>query len=147
MTIVPNTPVRSYTIEEARQRLLRLWLVGLLPFGIILIQTLSGKYGTDWQDLLAGYNWIAPILMPVISLMIGTSRAAEKSNAHSRATCNMPMYDLCWCISVIILASLVGVPVVEPFVSMRIHEMFLISSVILTPLLMILSSLVLMFFT
>jgi hypothetical protein len=55
------------TSQKARQTLLAIWAVGTsIPFGLVFLQTLAGKYGQKPED---AWSWLLPSVLPTIGVM------------------------------------------------------------------------------
>jgi hypothetical protein len=63
-------------VGRARAILSTVWVIlGLPLIGVVFLQTLKGKYGqSDWDT---GFNWLIPLLFPMLSLIIATWTVAE----------------------------------------------------------------------
>lgn len=61
-------------LEEARNKLAKIWFIGsALPFVILVIQSILGKYGENVQS---AWTWFVPTVFPTLTLMISVIGAA-----------------------------------------------------------------------
>ena len=77
------------TLESRRKWLVGIWGIGfIIPFILILLQDLNGKYGAKDNEVL---GWLTTLTLPTILLMIGvivanpTPSADRKSRRRKKA--------------------------------------------------------------
>lgn len=135
------------TVARARIHLMVIWfLLSIPPAGIVLIQSLSGKYGSEWQDYFVGLSWLAPLLMPQIVIISTSLKAADTKKGRESRTASTPSYLICVGFSGLLGLALAVVPFSEPLLSITIKDAFLVSSFFLSVLQGCLLTAVLAFF-
>jgi uncharacterized membrane protein len=147
MTTIANNPVPELTLGDARSRLMRLWRWSLFPFVFVIVQTVGGKYGRTWPDMLDGLWWVLPLIGPLLGVMYGTSRAIQPSNARSRAPCNVELFRHCRWLSAIFIFAITATVVFEPWLILwKSKELLTLSNIILQPLSAWLTGVLMVFF-
>jgi hypothetical protein len=84
-----------------QRRLLLVWLLGSLPpLCILLIQTLNNYYeGADAE----AWGWLLPVIMPTLSLVLGTYTAITRGTRLSKRTAERFFFRVTLIISVFYL--------------------------------------------
>jgi len=71
-------------LDKARWALTWVWLVGAaIPFVILIIQSVMGKYGTN-NGIQRAWAWFLPNVTPTLVLMVGVLGAAAFSRDDNR---------------------------------------------------------------
>lgn len=70
------------SLDSARNQLARIWFWGSsLPFMILTVQSILGKYGENVQ---AAFSWFIPTVFPTLTLMISVIGAAALKPKEDR---------------------------------------------------------------
>jgi cytochrome bd-type quinol oxidase subunit 2 len=70
------------SLDAARNQLAKIWFWGSsLPFMILTIQSILGKYGENVQD---AFSWFIPTVFPTLTLMISVIGAAALKPKEDR---------------------------------------------------------------
>lgn len=127
----PVTVEGRLPLWQARNRLLRLWIIGAaVPALVLVIQSNLGKYGDDVRDV---WSWFIPTTVPTIALMVGVLGGTALGNSTGR-TVRKGFYDVTFWLSCGYLATLSLVILMEPFSPQPGPELFPNSNYWLTPL-------------
>jgi hypothetical protein len=139
-----NTPM---TMDEARSRLLKVWLWSIVPFGFVTIQTCGAKYGTTWPDFLDGLSWVLGLIVAPVTIIYGGSRVVKLNNARSKAACNEWLFRHCYWLSIAFIVLITAVPVLEPWlVWWTVREALSVGNNFLQPVQWFLIALLISFF-
>ena len=104
------------SLLSARNRLLTLWFIAsTLLICVVTAQAIGGKYGTAWYDRLLGYTWLAPWLVPTLTMMITVSSIAIGPGQNNKQVHNLALFRVCWWASVVYFVSIAAIPLGEPF--------------------------------
>ncbi len=80
-SIDPNPTVGLVPLERVRTKLAALWMVGgSLIVGILVVQSLLGRYGDKVQDV---WGWLLPTLMPTLAMILAVLGYSALSRAMS----------------------------------------------------------------
>jgi hypothetical protein len=114
-------------LAKARRRVLSIWLAGLiLPFGVILAQTIAGRYGMAAEE---AWGWLLASTMPTMGLMLGVALGTRADDGY---TASFPV-TLCIVFSTVYLLLLSGTLLVQPFARWTAFELFKLSHLWLAP--------------
>lgn len=115
-------------LASARRRILTFWLIGAaVPFVIILVQTILGRYGTSAEE---AWGWLLASTMPTVGLMLAVALTGEATKAHSS---KLPA-RLCWAFSAVYLSLVNATLLVQPFTTWSAFELFKLSHLWLAPI-------------
>lgn len=133
------------TLQTAQTRLFRLWFYPA-TFGFVLVtaQWLGGKYGDDWQGVIIAYIWLASWTAP-LGLMIVAS-PISMTPPRSEEIQNPALYRCCFYGSAVFLATVLSIPLSEPWLSFQITDLFTVSSLMFLVFQGIISHLILKLF-
>jgi hypothetical protein len=135
------------TLDEARARLLKLWRWSFAPLAFVIIQTVVGKYGRTWPDMLDGIIWASALLGPPLGIMYGASHAIQANNARSRTPCNTELYRHCYGLSLFLIVMVSATLICEPWlIEWKVKELLALMNIVLQPLLFWLSGMLIVFF-
>jgi hypothetical protein len=72
------------TNHQARRTLLLIWAIGAsIPFCLIFLQTLAGKYGDHPED---AWSWFLPSVLPIVGVMTSVTFAGGTPRKVGRFT-------------------------------------------------------------
>lgn len=145
MTTVANSNA-PMTINEARAGLLKVWLWAIVPLTFVFAQTLFGKYGTTWPDLLDGLAFVLGLIGPQFGIMLGATQAIQTNNARARAHCHPVLYMYCRWMSIVLIVAVTSVLLAEPLVALKVKELLAVSNAFLQLLSWVLGGVLIAFF-
>lgn len=119
-------------LTDARWGLARIWFLwGFLIFGVIVVQSILGKYGSQVQE---AWSWFIPTIVPTLALMIGVIGAAAMLSEDDVRTVKRNFYVMTLWISVAYLLTLSITILLEPFAPMGPIPLYLLSNYWLGPM-------------
>jgi hypothetical protein len=110
-----------------------IWFSGSgIVFILILLQTLGGKFSGQEEK---AWGWFLPTVMPTLSLIIGVLVVEIKQgSATDKKEVSSFFYKLTMSLSIVYFVVLLMPVLIEPFISMRILELLVLSNLWLGPL-------------
>src|ERR1035437_2594491 len=121
MATESNTPKRErplhvhaelIPLEEVRVQLAKLWLLGSLTTGSILVlQSLLGKYGQNVQEV---WGWVLPSVMPTLGMVLAVLGYTALDRTLLQSVVRRTFYDIAWWLSLVYLALLALTVLIQP---------------------------------
>jgi hypothetical protein len=147
MTTATGGGAPALTLGDARSSLLKLWRWSFAPLAFVIVQTVVGKYGRTWPDMLEGILWTSALLGPLLGIMYGASHAIQSNSTRSRAACNVELYRHCYWLSAFLIFMVGATLVCEPWlIHWKVKELLALMNIILQPVLYWLSGMLIIFF-
>lgn len=137
-------PDARISVTEARNSLVAIWTVGgAIPFLLLAVQTLLGKYDAV-QDIWA---WFLPLVLPTIALMFGVLRGTALQGNTDNRTVDAFYLALSKRMSCFYIGVLLLVFLCEPFSKLSGLKLYLLSNYFLGPLSSVVVGVVTVLFT
>jgi hypothetical protein len=109
------------TIGRARSLLSLFWGITTFPlFVVFIIQDIQVKYGADWDT---PWTWFLPLVMPVLSLIVGVWVIGERFNSTEKLHSPTSFYGAIF-VSFIYITLLYLVVCSAPFSNLTIEAIF-----------------------
>jgi hypothetical protein len=119
-------------LERARNHLSTIWFIGAaLPFVILAVQSLLGKYGESVQQVWA---WFIPTVFPTSALMLGVIGATALQEGYDERAVKSYFFKLSRGFALFYLIVLLGILFVEPASPMHGMDLFNMANYFLAPL-------------
>lgn len=119
--------MRKIDIHSARRYIFFTWIVLFVPIAsIITLQTINRKF--DWP---IGWGWLAPMTIPIISMMLPLLHLNERK--INNKTAPLSIFSACIILMSLYFFSLYLIVLYEPFSDISIEDLFVISPWFLTP--------------
>lgn len=114
------------TSQKARKSLLTIWAIGtILPFGLVFLQTLAGKYGENPED---AWSWLLPSVLPTIGVMTSVIFTGGTPRKAGRLTVTLTIV-----LSILYLTLVWLTLLLEPLTPWTSTELFKLSHLWLAP--------------
>lgn len=126
-----STRSKTKPLWLIRGQLSRLWFIGSsIPFLILVVQSILGKYGADTQKAWA---WFIPTTVPTLGLMVGVIGASALGE-HDKRGVQKGFADLVWWLSLAYVIILSLTILLEPFSPTEGVELLSLSNYWLAPI-------------
>lgn len=127
-----QTNLTRIPLEHARNVLATTWFIGSgIPFTILAIQSLLGKYGDLVQQVWA---WFIPTVFPTTALMLGVIGATALQEGYDQRTVKSYFFRLSRGFAVFYLFALLAILLVEPFATRHGMDLYTMANYFLGPL-------------
>jgi Na+/H+-dicarboxylate symporter len=118
--------------KTCKRKLAALWFTGaLILFVLLIIQSIFGKYGTDFEEVWA---WFLPTVMPTLSLIIGVLVFDATATGGTDKQIERFMFWLAFAVSAIYLVLVAVTILVQPFTDFKPTELIKRSNLWLGPI-------------
>ncbi len=120
------------SLKNSQRYLATVWILGAsIPFVIVLIQTMFGKYGLKGGE---AWGWLSSNILSTLLLIITVVVADALKQDQEVQTVDKFVFNLTIFLSIVYLASLSLPLLIQPFLEIEPLELIKQSSLWLTPL-------------
>lgn len=120
------------SLKNSQRHLAVIWIIGsIIPFTIILFQTMFEKYGSNGNEV---WGWLSSNILSTLLLIITVVVADALKQDQETQTVDRFVFRLTIFLSIAYLASLSLPLLIQPFLQIKSLELIKQSSLWLTPL-------------